>query len=98
MTEVASTDLTAFGMYQRPRSRFSPTDRPSLLYGQTTGSPESQQRNGSQIIRICMEIYLNLRSIKRLKCTKTAIKVYIRHKKLCLCCFLTISCPIDRMR
>ena len=36
-----------------------------------------------------------LRSIKRLKCTKTAIKVYIRHKKLCLCCFLTVSCPIN---
>ena len=38
---------------------------------------------------------LIVRSIKRLKCTKTAIKVYIRHKKLCLCCFLTVSCPIN---
>ena len=36
-----------------------------------------------------------LRSIKWLKCTKTAIKVYITHKKLCLCCFLTVSCPIN---
>ena len=35
-----------------------------------------------------------LRLIKRLKCTKTAIKVYIRHKKLRLCCLLTVSCPI----
>ena len=36
-----------------------------------------------------------LRSIKWLKCTKTAIKVYIPHEKLCLCCFLTVSCPIS---
>ena len=27
---------------------------------QTTGSPESQQHTGSQIIRICMEIYLKI--------------------------------------
>ena len=57
-----------------------------------TGCPESQQHSGSQIIRICMEIYVK---IKWLKCTKTAIKVYIRHKKWCLCCFLTVSCPIN---
>ena len=31
LTEVASTDLTAFGLYQRPRSRFSHTDRPSSV-------------------------------------------------------------------
>ena len=35
------------------------------------------------------------RSIKWLKCTKKAIKVYIPHEKLCLCCFLTVSCPIN---
>ena len=56
----------------------------------TTGSPESQQHTGSQIIRICMEIYLKIdRTVKMYK------KVYIRHKKLCLCCFLTVSCPIN---
>ena len=27
---------------------------------ETTGSPESQQHTGSQIIRICMEIYLKI--------------------------------------
>ena len=36
-----------------------------------------------------------LRSIKRLKCTKAAIKVYIPHKNLCLCCFITLSCLIN---
>ena len=29
LTEVASTDRTQLGLYQRPRSRFSHTDRPS---------------------------------------------------------------------
>ena len=31
LTEVASTDLTAFGLYQPPRLRFSHTDRPSSV-------------------------------------------------------------------
>ena len=41
LTEVASTDRTQWGLYQRPRSRFSHTDRPSsvnkmfIIYGQT---------------------------------------------------------------
>ena len=34
-------------------------------------------------------------SIKRLKCTKTAMKVSKPHKELCLCCFLTVFCPIN---
>ena len=37
----------------------------------------------------------SLRSIKWLKFIKTAIKVYIRHEKLCFCCFLTVSCHIN---
>ena len=43
-----------------------------------TGSPESQQPTGSQIIRICMESYLKID--KWLRCTKTAIKVYTPHE------------------
>ena len=35
------------------------------------------------------------RSIIWLKCTKTAIKVYVPYKTLCLCCFLTVSWPIN---
>ena len=40
LTKVTSPDRTQWGVYQRPRSRFSHTDRPSslrrcLLYGQT---------------------------------------------------------------
>ena len=31
MTEVVSTDLTAFGLYTRPRSSFSHTDRLSSV-------------------------------------------------------------------
>ena len=31
LTEVASTDRTQWGLYQRPRSRFSHTDRPSSV-------------------------------------------------------------------
>ena len=31
LTEVASTDRTHWGLYQRPRSRFSHTDRPSSV-------------------------------------------------------------------
>ena len=31
LTEVASTDRTQRGLYQRPRSRFSHTDRPSSV-------------------------------------------------------------------
>ena len=34
------------------------------------------------------------RLIKRLKCTQTAIKVYIPHKELCLSCFLIVSSPM----
>ena len=33
--------------------------------------------------------------IKRLKCTQTAIKVYISHKELCLSCFLIVSSPMN---
>ena len=35
------------------------------------------------------------RSIKRLKWTETVIKVSKPHKELCLCCFLTVSRPIN---
>ena len=31
LTKVASTDRTQWGLYQRPRSRFSHTDRPSSV-------------------------------------------------------------------
>ena len=31
LTSVVCTDLTAFGLYSRPRSRFSHTDRLSLV-------------------------------------------------------------------
>ena len=36
-----------------------------------------------------------VRLIKRLKCTQTAIKVYIPHKELCLSCFLILSSPMN---
>ena len=39
-----------------------------------------------------MESYLK---IDKKRYIKTAIKVYIPHKKLCLCCFVTVSCPIN---
>ena len=32
---------------------------------------------------------------KKVKCTKTAIKVYITHKEISLCSLLTIFCPIN---
>ena len=54
-----------------------------------SGVPDSQQPTGGQIIRIFVEFIV--RSIKRLKCTEAAIKVYIPHKELCLCYFLTVS-------
>ena len=59
----------------------------------TTGLPESQQPTGSQVIRICMEIYVKID--KMVKMYKTAIKVYIPQEELCLCCFLTVSCLIN---
>ena len=48
----------------------------------TTGRPESQQPTGSQITRIC----------------KKTVKMYVDsapHEELCLCCFLSVSCPIN---
>ena len=45
-----------------------------------TGLPESQQHTGSQIIRICMEIYLKI--VERFKCTAT--EVFIPYKEFCL--------------
>ena len=62
-----------------------------MVTSEITGRPESQQPTRSQIIRICMEIYLKID--KMAKYTKTAIKVYIRHEKLCLCVFLLFPAP-----
>ena len=45
------------------------------------------------IIGFVWEIVVRL--IKRLKCTQTAIKVYIPHKELCLSCFLILSSPMN---
>ena len=45
-----------------------------------TGRPGSQQPTRSQIIRICMEIYLKI--VERLKCTAT--EVFIPYKEFCL--------------
>ena len=47
----------------------------------------------SPIIGFVWEFIVRL--IKRLKCTQTAIKVYIPHKELCLSCFLILSSPMN---
>ena len=41
------------------------------------------------------DLYGKLSKIDKKRYIKTAIKVYIPHKKLCLCCFVTVSCPIN---
>ena len=41
------------------------------------------------------DLYGKLSKIDIKRYIKTAIKVYIPHKKLCLCCFVTVSCPIN---
>ena len=51
----------------------------------------SQQPIWSQIMRICMGIYRKID--KTVKMFINSYQIFIPHKKLCLCCFLTVSCP-----
>ena len=74
------------------RTEWSPIR--SVIIRVITGRPESQQPTGSHIIRICMEIYLKIAKIVKM-CENSYLSTYIPHEKLCLCCFLTVSCPIN---
>ena len=46
--------------------------------GLATGRPESQQPTGSQIIRICMEIYLKIDKMVKMDKVQDVSKVRIR--------------------
>ena len=70
-----------------------------------TGSPGSQQHTGSQIIRICMEIYLKIgktvkmykKRLKRLKCTKCT-NVKSSETVVFICPFIVFLEPLFTMQ
>ena len=51
----------------------------------------TQKPTGSQIKRICMCMVIYREIDKRVN---MHINSHVRHKELCLCCFLTVSGPI----